>query len=140
MRNGEPAEGLKFYELLFADDNFCKELGRTVLSAGRLESILIQYINTHVATQPTKGATLGNLIKLLKKNHLLNDFTRSLETVKKQRDYLTHNLHALFSGLIEVTILERSGLLDSDIDLFSDRAKQLNEDMNKLAEIISKAP
>ena len=41
MRRGEPTEGIEFYKLLYADDEFCKELGRAVLAAGRLEVELI---------------------------------------------------------------------------------------------------
>ncbi len=61
----------------------------------------------------------------------------ALEMLKDQRNYLAHNLHGLFSGMIEETILERTNLLDSDVDLFTERAWQLQRNLNALAEIIA---
>jgi len=138
MRKGEPAEGLEFYALLYEDDNFCKELGRAVLAAGRLESALKRYIFSHAPKENTTKATLGRLIEFSKQHQLLLKMLPVLETLKDQRNYLTHNIHALFSGLVEETILERTGLLDSDVDLFTDRASQLKENLNALADILSK--
>ena len=56
--------------------------------------------------------------------------------LRDQRNYLAHNVHALFSGLVEETILERTGLLDSDVSLYTDRAWQLRENLENLADII----
>jgi hypothetical protein len=63
----------------------------------------------------------------------------ALEMLRDQRNYLTHNIHALFSGLVEETILESTGLLDSDVDLFTERAWQLKENLEGLADIILEA-
>jgi hypothetical protein len=57
--------------------------------------------------------------------------------LNNQRNYLAHNIHALFHGLIEESILERTGLLDSDTYAFMERAWQLAEDLNALAEIVT---
>jgi hypothetical protein len=62
----------------------------------------------------------------------------ALETLRDQRNYLTHNIHALLSGLVEETILEGSGLLDSDIHTYTERAWQLKENLNDLADIIDR--
>jgi hypothetical protein len=61
-----------------------------------------------------------------------------LKMLRDQRNYLTHNVHALFLGLVRETILERDGLLDSDVDTFTERAWQLQENLNGLAEIIER--
>ncbi len=136
MRKGEPTEGLEFYELLRGDMEFCKELGRAVLAAGRLESALKLYIDKHAPGETTTKATLGRLIEFAKKHDLLTKMVPVLENLKAQRNYLTHNIHALFSGLTEETILERSGLLDSDVSLFAERAWQLADNLDGLADIV----
>jgi hypothetical protein len=47
-RKGEPLANIEFFEQLYADDDFCKQLGKAILSAGKLESKLIIYIqNNH---------------------------------------------------------------------------------------------
>lgn len=140
MRKGKPVEGLEFFALLYEDDNFCKELGRALLAAGRLESSLKRYISSHAPKENTTKAALGRLIEFAKQHQLLLKMLPVLEMLKDQRNYLTHNIHALFSGLVEETILERTGLLDSDVDLFTDRASQLKENLNALADILSREP
>jgi hypothetical protein len=34
-------DGIEFFKILSQDDEFCSELGRVVLAAGRLESLMI---------------------------------------------------------------------------------------------------
>jgi len=138
VRKGVPTAGLDFYELLSSDDEFCKELGRAVLAAGRLESGLKRFLNRHAPEAETTKATLGRLIGFAEQRNLLTKLIPALKTLKDQRNYLTHNIHALFSELIEETILEREGLLDSDVDLFTERASQLKANLDGLAEILEK--
>ena len=137
-RKGEPTEGIEFYKLLYADDEFCKELGKSVLAEGRLEVELIKYINNKNVGEKTKKANLGKLILFAKKHELLAKMVPALETIRDQRNYLAHNIYALFSGLVEETILPRSDLLDSDVDVFTDRACQLKENINGLADIVAR--
>ena len=136
MFQGEPTEGLRFYALLYADDEFCRELGRTILAAGRLESALRLYMTAHAPDENTTNATLGRLISCARKHQLLLKMLPVLETLKAQRNYLAHNVHALFAGLVEETILESSGLRDSDVVMFTERAWQLRENLNALANVI----
>jgi hypothetical protein len=138
MRKGEPTEGLEFYQLLYADDEFCKELGKAVLAVGRLEVELINYINNKNVGVKMKKSTLGKLVHFTKKHDLLTEMVPVLEIMRDQRNYLTHNIYALFSGLIEETILPRSDLLDTDVDLFTDRVCQLTENINGLADIVTR--
>lgn len=139
MYKGKPSGGVEFYKLLYADDDFCKELGRVILAAGRLESILVRYIQKYAPEENTIKATFGTLITFAKKHQLLTKMIPALETLKTQRNYLTHNIHSLLSGLIEETILESNGLLDSDVLLYTDRAWELKENINGLAEIIERS-
>lgn len=136
-RKGIPVAGREFFDLLYADNEFCERLGRTMLAAGRLETELKLYLGANLVKYK-EHATLGNLIDLLKKHGLMEKAQPSLELLKDQRNYLTHNLHALFSGLIEETVLERSNLLDSDIDTFAERAWQLAENLDGLADVVAK--
>jgi hypothetical protein len=138
MRKGEPTAGLDFYKLLCSDDEFCKELGRAVLAAGRLESGLKRFLDRHAAEAETAKATLGRLIGFAEQRNLLTKLVPALKTLRDQRNCLTHNIHALFSGLIEETILEGDGLLDSDVDLFTERASQLKANLDGLAGILEK--
>lgn len=138
-RKGELVSGLEFFELLCADDRFCAELGRAVLAAGRIESALKRHLAANAPSEDTTKATLGNLIKYCKKNTLLKRMVPALETLRDQRNYLTHNIHALLSDLIEETILERADLLDSDVDTYIDRAWELKNNLNGLAEIVEDA-
>jgi hypothetical protein len=62
----------------------------------------------------------------------------ALETLRDQRNYLAHNVHALLSGLIQETILEGSALLDSDVHTYTERAWQLKENLNHLADIVER--
>jgi len=136
-RKGVPVAGREFFDLLYADSEFCERLGRTMLAAGRLETELKLYLDANLVKYK-EHATLGNLINLLKKHGLMKKVQPSLELLRDQRNYLTHNLHALFSGLIGETVLERSNLLDSDIDTFAERAWQLAENLDGLADVMAK--
>ena len=138
-RKGEQLTNLEFFKQLYADDEFCKQLGKAILSAGRLESELVTYIknNQSKANVSTK-ANLGRLIGFAEKNNLLSNMVPALKVINDQRNYLAHNIHALFTGLIEETLLPCGDLLDSDIDVFTDRAWQTTEGVNSLADIVAK--
>lgn len=96
---GVPTDGLQFYKLLQEDDEFCAELGRAVLAAGRLESALIRHIQIHAPGTDTDKATLGKLIALAEKNGLVTPMLEALRLHKEQRNYLTHQIHTLLSTL-----------------------------------------
>ncbi len=135
---GEPVAGLRFFELLCADDRFCAALGRSVLAAGRLESALKRYLASAAPTGDTTKATLGQLIQYCKNNRLITKMVPALEVLRDQRNYLTHNIHALLSDLIEETILERADLLDSDVLTYTERAWDLTNNLNGLAELVER--
>ena len=137
MRTGESLEGVAFFKQLSADDEFCMELGKAVLAAGRLEAELIKYINDRGLAENTNKANLGKLVRFAKKHELLELMVPALEILNDQRNYLAHNIYALFSGLVEETILPRTELIDSDIDVFTERAWQLSENINGLADIVA---
>lgn len=138
MRKGVPTSGREFFDLLYADSDFCKELGRAMLTASRLETELKIYLTASSVAHDTKRATLGQILGLMKQYELLKKMQPALELLRDQRNYLTHSIYALFSGLIEETILPRSDLLDSDVDTFTEKAWQLAENLNALADIVAR--
>ena len=137
-RKGEPLEGVEFFNQLYADEQFCLHLGKVMLSASRLESEMIKYLSNEGVKQKTHRANLGKLIRIAEDNFLLEKMVPVLREIKYQRNYLSHNLHALFIGLIDETVLHRTDLLDSDIDVFTGRAVQLDENLSGLADIMEK--
>jgi len=135
---GEPVDGPAFYALLCSDNKLCAELGRAVLAAGRLETSLKQYIVGNAQHPDLTRATLGRLITIARDRRMLSKMLPALEILRDQRNYLTHNVHALLSGFIEETILEGSNLIDSDVHTYTERAWQLAENLNGLAEILER--
>lgn len=135
---GRPVNGSEFFALLSADSEFCAQLGRAMLTAGRLETELKRYLNARFPALKTEHANLGRLLKLAKEHGLLEKMQPSLELLRDQRNYLAHSIHALLSGWIEETILEKADLLDSDVSTYCDRAWQLTENLNGLAHIVGK--
>lgn len=131
--------GLQFFALLCADDNFCSELGRVVLAAGRLETALRRYLAAPLSSVDTTKATLGKLIEYCKRHKTLTRMIPSLEMVRDQRNYLTHNIYALLSDHIGETILERANLLTSDLNTYTERAWELKNNLNDLAKLIENA-
>jgi hypothetical protein len=136
MYKAEPARGTEFFEILKADAEFCAELGRAMLAAGRLESELKRFLAANDVLT-TEKATLGQLTKLLERHGLLIKMQPHMDHLSRQRNYLAHSIHALFADLIEETMLPRSDLLDSDVHSFTERAWQLADNLNALADIIA---
>jgi hypothetical protein len=136
-RWGEHASAEEFFSLLYQDAHFCEQLGRAVLAAGRLEAELKLYLAEQGVSSDTKRATLGRLLDLLRQAGLFKDMQPALEMLKDQRNYLTHTLFELFAGMVEETLLPRSKLIDSDVDMFAEKAWQLERNLTGLAEIVS---
>lgn len=139
MFKGEPTRGIAFYNLLFENDEFNIELGRVILAAGKIEGELILYLKRKGVTENISRATFGSLIKTGKKYNLFNrNLTIALEEICMQRNYLTHNIYALFADLLEETILEKENLVDTDVLQYIDRAWQLKENLIGISDIIHK--
>src|SRR5688572_24340358 len=139
MYKGEPTHGVEFYNLLFESNDFSAELGKVALAAGRLEVEMMLFLNRNGVKENVSRLTLGQLINIAKKYQLIDrNLINALEITCKQRNYLTHNIYALFTEHIDETILERSNLLDSDVQTYEERAWQLKENLIALAEIIHK--
>lgn len=128
-----------FFNLLLTDDIFCKELGRVLLLSGKLESILSQYLGKNKIKLSKNKATLGNLINELDKNGLLSsNFKAVLSMMKTQRNYLSHSIYDLLTYQIDETILEREGIIDSDVITYTERVLNLKENILGIIQIIEK--
>jgi len=137
MYKGQSPKGLDFYNLLFESEEFNVELGKVTLAAGKLEAELIQFLKRNNIKENINQSTLGNLISIGKRyNFFDKNLAMSLELICKQRNYLTHNIYALFIDLIDETILEKNNLIDTDIITYCDKAWQLKENLISLADII----
>ena len=140
MYQGKPASGLKFYNLLFESEEFTTELGKVALASGKLEAELILYLKRKGINKDLSRSTLGSLIKIAEQTELLNyNQLESLKMVTRQRNYITHNIYALFTDIKEETILEKHNLLDSDVYTYKERAWQLKENLIAFAENLRKA-
>lgn len=139
MYQGEPSEGHDFFELLLSSDEFCAELGRVTLSAGRLEGELILLLKENGKSGNFEKATMGKLIDHVKQYKLLDkSLIQALSDECSKRNYLTHNIFLLLSYIIDETILEREGLLDSDVSTYVYRANMTHENLSGLADIVKK--
>jgi hypothetical protein len=139
MYKGEPTKGIEFYNLLFESEEFTIELGKVTLASGKLEAELIMFLKNNGVTKNISRKTLGSLIEIgNEKNLFEKNLSISLDQIAKQRNYLTHNIYALFIDLLDETILEKNNLLDSDVITYIDRVWQLKENLIGLTEIISR--
>lgn len=137
MYKGESKKGVEFYNLLISSDDFTSELGKVTLASGKLEAELIRFLQRNEIEGKYDRKTLGPLVALAEKHGLLNkNMIIALKELSKQRNYITHNIYALFIDLIEETTLEKTNLLDCDVDLYKERAWQLKLNLNGLADII----
>jgi hypothetical protein len=137
MYKGEPAKGLDFYNLLINSDEFTSALGRVALHSGKLEAELILLLSRNKAKENFSKKTLGALIDIAQNNNLLNNnLVAALKQISKQRNYITHNIYALFIDIVDETMLEKRDLLDSDVHTYLARVYQLNENLESLACLI----
>lgn len=139
MYKGEPVKGIEFYNLLFESEEFTSELGKVAMASGKFEAELILLLKRNKVSNNCKNAPLGKLINIGEKNNLFDkNLTIILKDISKQRNYLTHNIYALFIDLIDETVLEKSNLLDSDVITYLEKAWQLKENLNDIANIIQR--
>lgn len=139
MYKGESSKGVEFFDLLFESDDFNTELGKVTLAAGRLEAEIIRYYIRNGLKENISRLTLGQLISIGKQEKLLErNLAMALEQICMQRNYLTHNIYALFIELIDETILERCNLLDTDVITYVEKAWQLKTNLIDLADLMSR--
>lgn len=137
MFKGQNIKGEDFYNLLFESQEFTSELGKVTLASGKLEAELKIFLSKKDITGFSERATLGTLITIGEQHNVFdNNLLMSLRLITKQRNYITHNIYALFTEIIDETILEKSNLLDSDVHSYIERAWQLQENIENLTNIL----
>lgn len=138
MYEGKIVSGTEFFALLEESEDFCVMLGRVVLAAGRLEALICDVVESEKTDVDLSYATLGKLISHIRDSSVLKDLVMSLDMLKTQRNYLTHNIYQLLSDRIPETILEREGLLDSDVTTYISRARELAVNLNHLSDMVAR--
>lgn len=137
MFKGEPSSGVDFFNLLMENEEFNKELGKLTLAAGRLEAELVHLYKRKGISDNLSRFTLGKLIEFGKRKDLLErNFAFALENVCKQRNYITHNIYALFTELIDETMLPKTDLIDTDVLTYTDKAWETRNNLIGLADLI----
>jgi hypothetical protein len=120
-------------------EEFNIEMGKLTLAAGRLEAELIHLYKRKGVGENLSRFTLGKLIQYGKNNNILErDFAMALEHTCKQRNYITHSIYALFTELLEETMLPKEDLIDTDVLTYTDYAWATRRNLVDLADLISK--
>ena len=129
-----------FYNILFRDNDFCKNLGKVMLAASMLESNLRSFLKNRNVDKVGEKATLGKLVLLLKKHKLLSKNGQiHFDDLTLKRNYLAHNLFDLFCNNLEETILPSEKLVGLDVEIFQENTNLLIEDLLYFSEIVSDA-
>lgn len=150
-----------FFNNLYKDEEFCKQLGKVILVTSKLELQLIKLIENANSSQQGKhfNSTIGGLIGHIKKENLLpENLIEILKQLAEQRNYLTHNICLIMSAdvddnilinskkihehikknLLQTTSEEKSEFLYSDTSVYTERAYILIENLNGMVKIIEK--
>ena len=107
------------------------------MASGKLEAELIIFLKRKGIDRNFDKAPLGTLISIAEHNNLLDkNMISALRETSKLRNYITHNIYALFIDHLEEAIMGKYELLDSDVHTYVERAWQLKENINELADII----
>jgi len=137
MQAENTVSGEDFFNLLYADKEFTAQLGRTLLAASKFESELKLYLVAN-SIPLKKHPNLGHLIDLLKKYTLLPKLHPHIEMFRNQRNYLAHSLYDLLSGIIEETLLPRTGLISMDVHMYTEKVSQLEYNLIGFTDIVQK--
>ena len=139
MYKGEPSSGIDFFNQLMESEEFNKELGMLTLAAGRLEAELMHFFKRNEISKDLSRFTLGKLIQFGKTNGLLDkNLASALDWTCKQRNYITHNIYALFTEMIDETMLPKNNLIDTDVLTYTDKAWETKKNLIDLADLINK--
>jgi len=137
MYQGNPSKGLEFYNLLNQSDEFTSELGKVTLASAKLEAEIILLLDRKGIGENHSKSTLGTLIRIAKKHKFFSkNEILCFSVILEQRNYITHNIYALFIDLIQETIFPKENLLDSDVHTYMEIALELRENLDGLAEVI----
>ncbi|MEW6550971.1 MAG: hypothetical protein AB1389_02480 [Campylobacterota bacterium] len=152
-------DGETFFNKLYEDEEFCKQLGKVMLSAAKLETQLIKLLENSEDNKKNMqyDITMGVLIRKIENAKLLPENTIIiLKELAEQRNHLTHNIFIIFSdtienpklieklkdyqyikkNLLELTSEEKEYFLYSDTNVYTERAYILADNLNSIANSI----
>ncbi len=150
--------GEKFFNKLYEDEDFCKLLGKVMLSSNKLEVQLIKYIENNNIKKNILNSTMGALITVIENAGLLSKMIPVLKELAIKRNYFTHNIYLLLSDVIddkslinnkdsenfikknlfEMTIEEKEYFSYEDTHVYIERAWNLVDNLNGIADIIER--
>lgn len=114
--------GENFFNKLYEDEDFCKQLGKVILSASKLEAQLIKLLESK--SNINYNRTMGGLITKVEKAKLLPENTiKVLRELAERRNHLTHNIFIILSDIIEDSKLIESIKEDKYIIKYMNLAK-----------------
>ena len=137
MARRRKAPPLQFHHVL-ANADCCRELGRAILAAGMLETVLRSYLHAASPVRNTERRSLGWLVNLARQHNLLGELQLSLDLLVKQRNSLAHRVHAVLTGALYDELLPETDLIESDVSLFEERAWQLANNLGEVARLVAK--
>ena len=129
---------LEFFEMLYADDEFCAELGRLILATGKIEASINEFLDDQ-GHKVDKKATFGRLVgKLKEHDHLTENGSSHFDELVLQRNTFSHNIYKILGGGIEGSILPSEDLIPSDVYSFALMAKQTADNINGFSDLVTK--
>ena len=135
--NNSISDRTKFYTSLYDSDEFISELGKMTLEMGRLEAELKTFLQK-VGIRTNLGRdTLGLLIAKLNNCELINsqDICR-FNDLRKQRNFLTHNLYAILSNQVEERSTSVVDRLQDDVESYVEHVLTLRRSIRELMDML----
>ncbi len=130
---------LEFFDQLYRNCEFCSQLGKVTLAAGRFEFNLRAYLILRGVNVSQRDASLGPLIARLENHGMLSENgVRVLRGLKDQRNYLTHCLFDLFLARVDETLLPRPDAYPPDLTVYTEKAWELEQNLLGLNAIVEK--
>lgn len=119
------------FESLHSDNSFALALGRLVLSAGRFETILREYLKVKTDSSKLEKAPMGALLtKLRNSQHIGDTLDYHLSVILQERNYFVHRLYDRLTGFM----LDRT-----EVNQFRNRVKGIQDELDGFAKLFEEA-
>ncbi len=125
------------YSLLFESEKFASAMGRMTLETGRLEMTLKSFLlNSGIKVDLSKDS-LGLLIAKAGSRGLLNTHELTMfNTIRKKRNYLTHNIYSTITEHIADSKAMHPNLIATDVDSYTHQVMELRKNISELINLI----
>jgi len=127
----------KFYTSLYDSDEFISQLGKMTLEMGRLEAELKAFLQKAGIRTNLDRDTLGLLIAKLSNCELISpqDISR-FNDLRKQRNFLTHNLYTILNNQIENRSTSDAERLKHDVESYVEHVIRLRRNIRELMDVL----